>query len=134
MKSVCQLTLTGILSTIFYDSHTNTKTRWQEWLFNSVLCDFSLEKTLNVKCADCGCFPSDCQQSLSPKDCLKCTWDECCCWSSIKGTVQEWLFNNVLCNFRNEKLKLSCNNYCNTDCRYYYWNQPYCSHLCSCKN
>ncbi len=36
-----------------------------------------------IKCADCDCLPSECKQSKSPKDCLNCTWQECCCWNAI---------------------------------------------------
>ena len=38
---------------------------------------------MKVKCADCGCFPAECKESMSPKECPNCTWEECCCWSAI---------------------------------------------------
>jgi len=36
-----------------------------------------------IKCADCGCFPSDCKVSQSDKECPSCTWKECCCWAAV---------------------------------------------------
>jgi len=38
---------------------------------------------MQIKCADCGCFPSECKVSNSDKECPNCTWDECCCWETI---------------------------------------------------
>jgi len=37
-----------------------------------------------IKCADCGCLPSECNVSNSAKDCPNCTLDECCCWETIQ--------------------------------------------------
>ncbi len=36
-----------------------------------------------VKCADCGCLPEECENSPSAKECSNCSWDECCCWVTI---------------------------------------------------
>ncbi|MDX1596939.1 MAG: hypothetical protein R3327_08390 [Nitrosopumilaceae archaeon] len=38
-----------------------------------------------MKCADCNCTPQECKQSLTPKDCPNCTWNECCCWNAINS-------------------------------------------------
>lgn len=38
---------------------------------------------MQIKCADCGCAPSDCINSISAKECPNCTWNECCCWYTI---------------------------------------------------
>ena len=40
----------------------------------------TLEMMPKIKCADCGCFYSECKQSQSPTDCPNCTMDDCCCW------------------------------------------------------
>ena len=37
-----------------------------------------------IKCADCGCLPSECKSSKSAKECPNCSWDECCCWEAIQ--------------------------------------------------
>ena len=36
-----------------------------------------------VKCADCGCYPEDCEHSNSPQTCSSCSWKECCCWTYL---------------------------------------------------
>ncbi len=36
-----------------------------------------------IKCADCGCLPEECNLSPSVKECPNCSWDECCCWATI---------------------------------------------------
>lgn len=40
----------------------------------------TLEMMPKIKCADCGCFYSECKQSQSPTDCPNCTMNDCCCW------------------------------------------------------
>jgi len=37
---------------------------------------------MEIGCADCGCKPSECKESIS-KGCPNCTWEECCCWAII---------------------------------------------------
>lgn len=32
---------------------------------------------MQIKCADCGCLPSECKASPSPSQCPNCTWQEC---------------------------------------------------------
>ena len=34
---------------------------------------------MQIKCADCGCFPSECKLVKSPKNCPNCSWEQCCC-------------------------------------------------------
>ena len=43
-----------------------------------------LEIISEIKCADCDCFPAECKESKSAKECPNCTWEECCCWSTIQ--------------------------------------------------
>ena len=41
---------------------------------------------MKVKCADCGCLPTECTESKSPTECPNCTWDKCCCWVAIHNS------------------------------------------------
>ena len=36
-----------------------------------------------IKCADCGCYPRNCEDSKSPQECPNCLWEKCCCWTSL---------------------------------------------------
>lgn len=51
---------------------------------------FDLRHKINhmlvIKCADCGCLPTECKESDSPKECPNCSSDECCCWSAIHNS------------------------------------------------
>lgn len=47
------------------------------------LKDHMWSYAVNLKCADCGCLPSECLVAATPKDCPHCTWSECCCWKYI---------------------------------------------------
>ena len=38
-----------------------------------------LRSRMQIKCADCGCFPDDCKRSKSDEGCHNCTLEECCC-------------------------------------------------------
>ena len=45
-------------------------------------------KSLNIKimkCADCNCFPEECESSPSYRECPNCSLEECCCWNTIKN-------------------------------------------------
>ena len=42
----------------------------------------TLNKTSKL---DCGCLPVECKESKSPKECPNCTWNECCCWATIRA-------------------------------------------------
>jgi len=38
---------------------------------------------MEIKCADCGCYPSECKESQSVENCPNCSWEKCCCWMTI---------------------------------------------------
>lgn len=38
--------------------------------------------SMEIRCAYCGCLPSECKDSPSPKECPNCTRVECCCWAA----------------------------------------------------
>ena len=40
---------------------------------------------MQVRCANCGCLPAECEGSGSAYECPNCTWDQCCCWSAINN-------------------------------------------------
>jgi hypothetical protein len=35
---------------------------------------------MQIRCANCDCFPEDCKNSRSSTECLNCSLEECCCW------------------------------------------------------
>lgn len=35
---------------------------------------------MEMRCADCGCLPSECMASPSLSECPNCNCEECCCW------------------------------------------------------
>lgn len=37
-----------------------------------------------MKCADCNCFPEECESSQPSRECPNCILEECCCWNTIK--------------------------------------------------
>ena len=41
------------------------------------------KKMQNIQCADCGCYPEDCKDSISPQTCPNCSWKKCCCWNYL---------------------------------------------------
>ena len=41
------------------------------------------KKMQNIQCADCGCYPEDCKDSISPQTCPNCSWKKCCCWDYL---------------------------------------------------
>lgn len=38
-----------------------------------------------MKCADCNCFPEECNTSPSSRECPNYSLEECCCWDTIKN-------------------------------------------------
>ena len=43
---------------------------------------------LQIRCADCGCYPINCKHSNSPKECPSCSsLEECCCWKSLHNNT-----------------------------------------------
>ena len=47
------------------------------------------DSIMQIKCADCGCLPSECKITKSVMDCPNCTWDQCCCWDSIQNRAEK---------------------------------------------
>jgi len=56
----------------------------QKWKKREIAVTSTNERSvMQIKCANCDCFPSECKVSNSAKECPNCTWDECCCWETI---------------------------------------------------
>ena len=50
----------------------------------------SHETSKYMKCVDCNCTPNECKLSPSSYACPNCTLNECCCWTEINTSNQQY--------------------------------------------
>ncbi len=57
----------------------------QKWKkdYEPIITKYDDKVMFQVKCADCGCLPSECKHSESAKKCPNCISEECCCWVQL---------------------------------------------------